>query len=382
MKKNIVILGSTGSIGCNAVWVARQLADEIHVAGVAAGRNQKLLAEQATELRCEWAGIADPANGREFRRQLPVGCRAVVGEAGLIEMVTAPRVDLVLCAIVGTAGLKPVLAAIRAGKTIALASKEILVMAGQIVIAEAQRCGVRILPVDSEHSAIFQCLEGQRRADVRRICLTASGGPFRNRPMEGLDAITSAEALAHPTWKMGPKVTIDSATLMNKGLELIEARWLFDASPAQLEVLIHPQSVIHSMVEFVDGSLLAQLGRPDMRLPIQYALTWPERRPLALEPLDFHRLQRLDFEAPDLQRFPALRLARHALETGGTMTAVLNAANEVAVARFMTGEISFTGIPRLVEKVLNRHQPLPAASLEQVLDADAWARREAEALAP
>lgn len=377
MKKNLVILGSTGSIGRNAVWVARNLGAEVHVAGVAAHRNLKPLAEQAVELRCEWAAVPDAAAARELRTLLPVGCRAVAGEAGLIEMVTAPSVDVVLCAIVGTAGLKPVLAAIRAGKTIALASKEILVMAGGIVMAEARRHNVPILPVDSEHSAIFQCLEGRGREFLKRILLTASGGPFRNRSAAALAGITSAEALAHPTWNMGPKITIDSATLMNKGLEMIEARWLFNVEPRQIEVLVHPQSIVHSLVEFVDGSVLAQLGRPDMRLPIQYALTWPERRALDLEPLDLVRAGRLEFEAPDPQRFPALRLAREAMETGGTLPAVFNAANEVAVARFMTGALSFPGISETVDRVMAEHQTDRDPTLDAILAADRWAREAA-----
>ncbi len=381
MKKNIVILGSTGSIGRNAVWVARHLADSLHVAGLSGYRNLKLVAEQAAELRSEWAWAPDAAAARELRAMLPPNCRAVHGEEGMLQMVAAPGVDLVLCSIVGTGGLKPVLAALRAGKTVALASKEILVMAGELVMAEAARRGVRILPVDSEHSAVFQCLEGQRREAVRRICLTASGGPFRKLPAARLDTITASEALAHPTWDMGPKVTIDSATLMNKGLELIEARWLFDARPEQLEVVVHPQSVIHSMVEFLDGSVLAQLGRPDMRLPIQYALTWPERRPLPLEPLDFVKLGKLEFEAPDTARFPALALARRAMEAGGTLPAVLNAANEVAVERFMRGGLRFTGIPELVERVMARHENTRQPNLEQILAADAWARETARAAA-
>ncbi len=374
MKRNLVILGSTGSIGRNAVWVARNLGQELHVAGIAAQRSLKLLAEQAAELRCEWAGAADAEGARELRAILPSGCRAVAGEAGLIEMVTAPSVDIVLCAIVGTAGLKPVLAAIRAGKTIALASKEILVMAGELVMAEARKNNVRILPVDSEHSAVFQCLEGQRPESLRRIILTASGGPFRTRPAGSLAGITAAEALAHPTWNMGRKVTIDSATLMNKGLEMIEARWLFDVPQERIDVVIHPQSIVHSLVEFADGSVLAQMGRPDMRLPIQYALTWPHRRPLPLEPLDLVKAGHLDFEAPDPRRFPALTLARRALDAGGTMPAVYNAANEAAVARFLTGTLSFPGIWETVAAVMDRHTPVAYAGLPQILKADAWAR--------
>ena len=380
MKKNIVILGSTGSIGDNAVWVAKQLREEIHVCGIAANRNLRRLAAQAAELRCEWAVTADATQVGELRRMLPAGCRAGGGETAMIDMVTAPAVDLVLCAIVGTAGLKPVLAAIRAGKTIALASKEILVMAGELVMAEAQRCGVRILPVDSEHSAVFQCLEGREPKSINRILLTASGGPFRNTPRDRLAMITSAEALAHPTWNMGTKVTIDSATLMNKGLEIIEARWLFGTPSERIDVVVHPQSIIHSMVEFTDGSILAQMSRPDMRLPIQYAMTWPERRSLGLEPLDFIRLKKLEFEEPDLYRFPCLRLAREALVAGGTLPAVLNAANEVAVARFLGGRCSFPGIPQLVGTVMGRHENRLQPGLEDIFKADAWAREAAEDL--
>ena len=382
MKRSIVILGSTGSIGRNAVWVARNLGSDLHVAGIAACRNLRLLAEQAAELRCEWVAVTESKSARELRELVPVGCRVVSGEAGMIDMVTAPSVDIVLCAIVGTAGLKPVLAAIRAGKTIALASKEILVAAGELVMAEAKRCGVRILPVDSEHSAVFQCLEGQRREHLRRIYLTASGGPFRTTPAAQMAELSCAEALAHPTWNMGTKVTIDSATLMNKGLELIEAHWLFDARPDMLEVVIHPQSIIHSMVEFVDGSVLAQLSRPDMRLPIQYALTWPERRALGLEPLDWRQVRKLEFEPPDLARFPCLALARQALATGGTSGAVLNAANEVAVARFMKGEISFVAIPQVVERVSEQHTLILHPSIETILEADQWARRTAQEALP
>ena len=269
------------------------------------------------------------------------------------------------------------LAAIRAGKTIALASKEVLVMAGEQVMAEARRSGVRILPVDSEHSAVFQCLEGHRIADVKRLILTASGGPFRRTPAADLARVTPELALAHPTWNMGAKITIDSATLMNKGLEVIEAHWLFGVAPDRIDVVIHPQSIVHSMVEFNDGSILAQLGNPDMRLPIQYALTYPERRSSLIPGMDFSIARSLEFEPPDDARFPALRLARQALEAGGTAPAVFNAANEVAVARFLSRAIPFPGIWQTVEAVLARHASVPHPSLETILAADAWAREMA-----
>lgn len=376
-KRRIVILGSTGSIGTSALWVAARQPDVLEVVGLAAGNNAAGLAAQAADTRCRRLVIADPARVDELRRQAPPGTQVATGEAALIDLVTAPDVDIVLCAIVGTGGLKPVLAAIRAGKTIALASKEILVMAGEVVMREARRCGGRILPVDSEHSAIFQCLEGRDPATVRRIILTASGGPFRHTPAAELAAITPVQALAHPTWNMGAKVTLDSATMMNKGLELIEAGWLFDVGPDRLEVLIHPQSIVHSMVEFCDTGLLAQLGRPDMRLPIQYALTWPARLPMPLEPLDLAAVRRLEFEAPDLDRFPALTLARQAMQAGGTLPAVLNAANEVAVSRFRKGEISFPSIAGLVARVMGQHTVKTNPSLDDILAADTWARHAA-----
>ena len=392
MSRTIVILGSTGSIGENAVRVAKHLGNRIRVSGLAAGRRWQRLAQQAHELDARHVVVADPGDLEPLQQLLPEGCRAATGSQALCDLVTRPEVDTVLCAIVGTAGFEPVLAAIRAGKDIALASKEVLVMAGPAVMAEASRCGVRILPVDSEHSAIFQCLEAERLKSrhgsssnaevVRRLVLTASGGPFRRSSIQELERVTPEHALAHPTWNMGRKVTIDSATLMNKGLELIEARWLFDLPPERIDVWIHPQSIVHSMVEFVDGAVLAQLSVPDMRLPIQYALTWPERWEGLTPPLDIGRLRTLEFEEPDHTRFPALLLARRALAEGGTMPAVLNAANEAAVDRFCDGSLSFTGIPRLVESVMARHDPLASPDLGQIREADAWAREEARRLTP
>lgn len=376
-RRRVLILGATGSIGRNAVWVARQLPEALEVVGLAACRNAELLAEQARVLGCRSVAMTDPAAARAVRASLPPGTEVYDHAAGLVRLVEATEADVVLCAIVGTAGLDPVLAAIRRGLTIALASKEILVMAGALVMAEARRCGVRILPVDSEHSALFQCLEGRSPETVRRLILTASGGPFRTTPLAQLTHITAAQALAHPTWNMGAKVTLDSATLMNKGLELIEAHWLFDMPEARLDVVIHPQSVVHSLVEFCDTGLLAQLGRPDMRVPIQYALTWPRRLPMPLEPLDLAAVGRLDFAPPDTARFPALALARHALRHGGTLPAVMNAANEVAVARFLKGGLSFPGIVRCVRRVMEKHDNTPQPALAQILAADAWARAAA-----
>jgi 1-deoxy-D-xylulose-5-phosphate reductoisomerase len=299
------------------------------------------------------------------------------GNDGLIRLATLPAADIVLIAIVGTAGLQPALAAIRAGKDIAIASKEILVMAGEIVMREAQKHGVRVLAVDSEHSAIFQCVDGKPPGSIRRLWLTASGGPFRTTPKEEFPNITVERALKHPSWVMGRKITIDSATLFNKGLEMIEARWLFGVGMDSVSVVVHPQSVVHSMVEFIDGSIVAQLSTPDMCLPIQYALTYPERIRSDRVQTDLARLGSLTFEEPDLERFPALTLARKAGEVGGTMPAVLNAANEIAVEAFCNGKISFEEITRTVERTMERHQPIEHPTLEQILAADAWARKQA-----
>ncbi len=299
------------------------------------------------------------------------------GDEGLVKLATLPSADIVLIAIVGTAGLKPALAAIRAGKDIAIASKEILVMAGEIVMNEARKHGVHVLAVDSEHSAIFQCLDGQSSDHVRKLWLTASGGPFRTTPKEEFPNLTVESALKHPSWVMGQKITIDSATLFNKGLEMIEARWLFDIGMDRIGVLVHPQSIVHSMVEFVDGSLLAQLSTPDMCLPIQYALTYPERIPSDRVQTDFVKLGSLTFEAPDGERFPSLALARRAGETGGTLPAVLNAANEVAVDAFLKEKINFPQITETVRRVMDAHTVVNHPTLEKLLEADAWARTEA-----
>ncbi len=374
--KKVVLLGSTGSIGTSTLKVVEDLPDQLQLVGLAAGNNVELLAEQATRHRPLAVSLQDPAKAAELAGRLP-GIRVLSGNAGLIELATLPEADLVLIAIVGTAGLAPALAAIRAGKDIAVASKEILVMAGEIVMNEARSHGVKVLAVDSEHSAIFQCLDGKPPGSVRRLILTASGGPFRKTPKSEFAGITVAMALKHPSWVMGRKITIDSATLFNKGLEMIEARWLFDIEMARVDVVVHPQSIVHSLVEYVDGSMIAQLSTPDMCLPIQYALCYPERQRSERVQTSLAKLGTLTFEEPDQDRFPALGLARRAGEVGGTLPAVFNAANEVAVDAFLAGQLSFTGITELVTRVMNRHRVVEHPSLEQILEADQDARRDA-----
>ncbi len=375
--KRVVLLGSTGSIGTSTVKVAEDLPDRIQLIGLGAGNNTELLLEQVRRHRPAAISITDPLKAKALRDVLGTSPEVFSGAEGLIKLATLPAADIVLIAIVGTAGLQPALAAIRAGKDIAIASKEILVMAGEIVMSEARRHGVRVLAVDSEHSAIFQCLDGKPSTSVRKLWLTASGGPFRQTPKEDFAHITVEGALKHPSWVMGRKITIDSATLFNKGLEMIEARWLFDIEMARVGVVVHPQSVVHSMVEFVDGSMLAQLSTPDMCLPIQYALTCPDRVPSDRVQTSLARLGNLTFEEPDPIRFPALDLARRAGEEGGTMPAVLNAANEVAVEAFVNRRISFCQISETVAATLQRHRVVAHPTLEQILEADAWARREA-----
>ena len=379
-RRRVVVLGCTGSIGQSALKVAADIPERMEIVGLAAARSVDLFVEQVRTWRPLCAALAEPQAAAQARTSLgPEGPEVLEGEAGLCALATLPEADLVLVAIVGTAGLKPALAAIEAGKDIAIASKEILVLAGEAVMEAARRKGVRVLPVDSEHNAIFQCLEGRRPEEVSRLLLTASGGPFRTWPAERLAAVTPLEALKHPTWEMGRKISVDSATLFNKGLEMIEARWLFDIPMARVEVVVHPQSIVHSMVEFVDSSVLAQLSATDMCFPIQYAVTWPERVPNRLPPLDFARLSKLEFEAPRTADFPALGLARWAGETGGTLPAVLNAANEVAVAAFLEGRCSFPAIWRTVEAVMQGHATLRQPSLEALLGADAEARAAAHA---
>jgi 1-deoxy-D-xylulose-5-phosphate reductoisomerase len=375
--KNVVLLGSTGSIGTSTVKVAEDLPDQIRLLALGAGNNVELLMEQTLRHQPQAVSISDPVKAKSLREALGTGCDVYSGPEGLIKLATLPAADIVLIAIVGTAGLQPALAAIRAGKDIAIASKEILVMAGETVMREAKENGVRVLAVDSEHSAIFQCLEGKPSSSVRKLWLTASGGPFRSTPREEFPGITVERALKHPSWVMGRKITIDSATLFNKGLEMIEARWLFDVEMARVSVVVHPQSVVHSLVEFVDGSMLAQLSTPDMCLPIQYALTFPERKPNARVQTNLAKLGNLTFEEPDLERFPSLNLARKAGEVGGTLPAVLNAANEVAVEAFVNRQISFPQIAETVQRTMARHRVAAHPSLDQILEADAWARQEA-----
>ena len=375
-RKRVVVLGATGSIGESAQKVARDIPERMEIVGLAANTSARKLAEQANELRPQAVCIADETKIEELRAHLAYTPRVLGGEAGLCEIATLADAEMVLIAIIGTGGLRPALAAIEAGKDLAVASKEILVMAGEIVMSAARAKSVRLLPVDSEHNAIFQCLDG-RASEVRRLILTASGGPFRETPAADFGGITVEQALRHPTWNMGQKITIDSATLFNKGLEMIEARWLFDVEMARVEVVVHPQSIVHSMVEFTDGSVLAQLSHSDMCFPIQYAVTWPERVPNSLAPLDFGKLRQLDFATPRYDDFPALNLARRAGETGGTLPAVLNAANEVAVAAFLEKRISFPEIWGVVEQVMNRHSSVADASLDAILAADQWARDEA-----
>ncbi|MEI8234403.1 MAG: 1-deoxy-D-xylulose-5-phosphate reductoisomerase [Verrucomicrobiota bacterium] len=368
--KNVVVLGATGSIGQSAVKVARDIPQRMRIVGLSAHRNLAKLSELARE----FPEAALCVTGEEVPAALDP-CRKILrGEGGLVELATLPEADMVLIAIVGTGGLRPALAAIEAGKDLAIASKEILVMAGEIVMEAARRKGVNVLPVDSEHNAIFQCLEGRDPAHVRRLLLTASGGPFRKSTPESLESVTPAQALKHPTWSMGSKITIDSATLFNKGLEMIEARWLFNVGIERIDVVVHPQSVVHSMVEFIDSSILAQLSRSDMCFPIQYAVTWPERVANSLPALDFTTLSRLEFEAPRPEVFPALVLARQAGAAGGTLPAVLNAANEVAVAAFLERRLSFPGIWKTVAAVMDAHRTVATPALDAILEADHWAR--------
>jgi len=377
--KNVVLLGSTGSIGTSTIKVAEDLPEQIRLIALAAGNNVDLLVQQTLKHKPQAVSISDPTKAKELRDALGAGTEVFSGNEGLIKLATLPAADIVLIAIVGTAGLQPALAAIRAGKDIAIASKEILVMAGETVMSEARKHGVRVLAVDSEHSAIFQCLDGKPSHSVRKMWLTASGGPFRKTPKADFASITVEQALKHPSWVMGKKITIDSATLFNKALEMIEARWLFDIEMARVAVVVHPQSVVHSMVEFVDGSMLAQLSTPDMCLPIQYALTYPARAASDRVQTSLAKLGSLTFEEPDVDRFPALELARRAGEAGGTLPAVLNAANEVAVEAFVNRKINFPQITEMVRRTMDAHQVVAHPTLEQILTADTWARQEARA---
>jgi 1-deoxy-D-xylulose-5-phosphate reductoisomerase len=406
-RKRVVVLGATGSIGESALKVAHDIPDRMEIVGLAANQNAEKLAAAANKTRAQAVCLVDESKIDILRGTLEYQPKIFSGEAGLREIATMAEAEMVLVAIVGTGGLRPALAAIEAGKDLAVASKEILVMAGEIVMREAEKKGVHVLPVDSEHNAIFQCLDGrvqgsgfriqkdegcsgisseprtlkpEASSDIRRIILTASGGPFRKTPREEFDSITVEQALKHPTWEMGPKITIDSATLFNKGLEMIEAHWLFGVEMKRVEVVIHPQSIVHSMVEFADGSTLAQLSYSDMCFPIQYAVTWPDRVPNSLPPLDFGKIQTLQFEIPRYEDFPALHLARRAGEEGGTLPAVLNAANEVAVAAFLERQVQFPQIWGVVGQVMDRHTIVAHPDLDAILRADQWAREEARQL--
>jgi 1-deoxy-D-xylulose-5-phosphate reductoisomerase len=378
-RKRVVVLGATGSIGESALKVAHDIPERMEIVGLAANSNAEKLAAAANEIRCGAVCLTDETKVDALRGALEYEPKIFTGEAGLCRIAALAEADMVLIAIVGTGGLRPALAAIEAGKDLAVASKEILVMAGEIVMAAAHQKGLHVLPVDSEHNAIFQCLDG-RASDVRRIILTASGGPFRETPRSEFEAITVEQALKHPTWNMGPKITIDSATLFNKGLEMIEAHWLFGVEMPRVEVVVHPQSIVHSMVEFADGSTLAQLSYSDMCFPIQYAVTWPDRVPNSLPPLDFAKVTKLEFSVPRYEDFPALNLARRAGESGGTLPAVMNAANEIAVAAFLERQIGFPFIWQTVERVMDRHANVAHPDLDAILQADQWARAESRRL--
>ena len=379
MTRKIAILGATGSIGKSTLDLVERSPERFEIVAVTAATNVEALAEIARRTGAKLAVIADEARRGELEARLAgTDCRVEGGQEGLIEAAAA-EADLVIAAIVGCAGLMPVMAAVEAGRTVALANKEALVTAGELMIGAAARHCATILPVDSEHNAIFQCLAGSRSEDVSKIVLTASGGPFRTASAETMQSATPAAAVAHPNWSMGAKISVDSATLMNKGLELIEAHYLFGLPSERIDIVIHPQSVIHSLVEFIDGSMLAQLGSADMRIPIAYALAWPERIETPAQRLDLTAIARLDFEAPDLQRFPALRLAREALEAGGATPIVLNAANEVAVERFLAAGIGFTDIVASIENALHRADFAPPNSIAEVLEIDGAVRTRVEA---
>ena len=376
MQKRLLILGSTGSIGRAALDVAAALPDAVRVVGLVAGRNARLLGEQASRFQVSAVGIHEETFAEDLRHRCPSSTRVYAGASGLLDLMGATDANLVLAAIVGSAGLAPTLAAVERGIDIALANKETLVMAGALLMPLARQRGVNVIPVDSEHSAVFQALQAGERGEVHRVYLTASGGPFRTWTREQIASATLEDALRHPTWTMGPKITIDSATLMNKGLEVVEAAHLFGLPADQIEVLVHPESIVHSMVEYRDGSIIAQLGTPDMRTPIQYALTHPRRLEATAPRLMWSTVRSLTFEPPDFERFPALGLAYDAARRAGSWGAVLNAANEAAVDLFRSARIGFVRIPELIGRVLARHRALPSPSLDDLLACDAWARQE------
>ncbi|MFA5073112.1 MAG: 1-deoxy-D-xylulose-5-phosphate reductoisomerase [Nitrospirota bacterium] len=377
--KKISILGSTGSIGQSTLSVVEKFHDRFQVVALAAGNNIELLEKQIRQIRPAIAATVTESSAETLRKRCSdLDVRIVSGIEGMIQVAAFEETDLTVSAIVGTAGLVPTMAAIKAGKDIALANKEVLVTAGELVMAEIKTAGVALFPVDSEHSAIFQCLQGGQDKAVRKLILTASGGPFQKCSRDDFARVTLAQALKHPNWSMGKKITIDSATLMNKGLEVIEAHWLFNIPPEKIQVLIHPQSIIHSMVEYHDGSVIAQLGMPDMKGPIAYALSYPDRLPNVSPVLNLSSINTLTFDEPDIERFPCLGYAFEAIQTGGTMPAVLSAANEVAVNHFLRETIGYHDIPRVIKRVMESHTPSPLVTIEDALKADLWARQEAE----
>ena len=371
--KKIAILGSTGSIGTQTLDVVRAHSDELEVVALAAGSNKERLKEQIREFHPELVSLSDEKKAQELKEELAgEAVEVVCGMDGLIEVAGIDSADVVVTAVVGMMGILPTMEAIRKGKDIALANKETLVTAGHLIIPMAREYGVSILPVDSEHSAIFQCLQGEPKKALDKILLTASGGPFRGKSAEFLETVTLEDALNHPNWSMGPKITIDSSTMVNKGLEVMEAKWLFGVDYSQIEVVVQPQSIIHSMVQYIDGAVIAQLGTPDMRVPIEYALFYPERRSLPGERLDFSKLSQITFEKPDYKVFRGLSLAIEAGKTGGTMPTVFNAANERAVAKFLKGEIKYTDIVRFIEKCMDAHKVSAHPDLEEILATEQW----------
>lgn len=375
MRKRIAILGSTGSIGVNTLDVVGRDPERFEVVGLTAGNNIDLLEDQIRRFHPKAVAVYNEAQAERLKKRIgDIGIEIHSGQEGLIEISILPEVQLVISAIVGAAGLIPTISAIKGGKDVALANKETLVMAGEIVMRLVEEKGVNIIPVDSEHSAIFQSLRGEKKGDIKRLILTASGGPFHDMTISMLEKVSPKDALKHPNWNMGKKITIDSATLMNKGLEVIEARWIFGVDACYIDVLIHHQSIVHSLVEFIDGSIIAQLGIPDMRIPISYALNYPNRVETSLPSLDLSKIGKLTFEKPDIEKFPSLKYAFHALDEGETMPAVLNAANEVAVQAFLKEEIAFTDIPNVILKTMDEHRSRPVNTLEDVLEADRWAR--------
>jgi 1-deoxy-D-xylulose-5-phosphate reductoisomerase len=381
--KNISILGSTGSIGMNALDVIKDNPTRFRVVALSAHRNVSMLKKQIDQFRPKIVSVVDQESASELEKIVDPACGTEIlfGADGYRQVASIKEAGMVISSMVGSAGLLPTIEAIEAGKDIALANKEVMVMAGEIVVNKARMKGVNVLPIDSEHSAVFQCLSGHRHADIKRIMLTASGGPFLNLSREELENVKPEQALKHPNWKMGPKVTIDSASMMNKGLEIIEAKWFFLVDIEHIEVQIHPQSIIHSMVEYVDGSVIAQLGVPDMRIPIAYALSYPERISRTEPYLDLPKVGHLDFFSPDLEKFPNLGLACEAGRIGGTHPAVLNAANEVAVESFLKGSIRFTDMPKMIKEVLSSHQTRQNPTIEDILSADRWAREKANEIA-